>query len=163
MTPVEPTSLTEFWKWVGQAAVVVVGWVVVHRLSAGRDRDKARREMVVKSADQLIDALGDLLSIAHDYHLKVRDPATELRIKMSIQDMAIRAQGISDILNDEQLLAPCRADIALVRRAATGEHFEDEHEHPLGEGAMQVQAIADAVLRAKRAFLRLKHRQFPAG
>jgi len=160
LTGAEPSTLSEFWKWVGQAVVVVIGWAVVHRLSAARDRDKARREMVVKSADQLIDALGTHLSAAHDYHLKARDVDAELKIKMAIQDMAIRAQGLSDVLKDEQALATCRAEVALVRRTVTGQHFEDEHEGALSENAPQVQAIADAVLRAKRAFLRLKHSQF---
>lgn len=152
--------MSDFWKWLGQAIVVVIGWAVVHWLSAARDRDMARREMVVKSADHLIDALGTHLSVAHDYHLKARDASAELKIKMAIQDMAIRTQGLSDILNDERALATCRAEVALVRRAVTGKHFEDEHDGSLSESAPQVQGIAEAVLRAKRAFLRLKHRQF---
>lgn len=152
--------MSEFWKWVGQAVVVVIGWVVVHKLSTARDRDKSRREMVVKSADQLIDALTTHLAAAHDYHLKKRDVPTELKLKMALQDMAIRAQGLSDVLNDEQVLAPCRAEVALVRRAVTGQHFEDEHDGAVDDNAPQLQAIADSVLRAKRAFLRLKHRQF---
>ena len=116
--------------------------------------------MVVKSADQLVDALGAHLSLAHDYHLKARDRTVELKIKMALQDMATRTQGLSDVLPNEAALVTCKSEVALVRRTVTGQHFEDEHESPLSESDLQVQAIADAVLRAKRAFLRLKHRQF---
>jgi hypothetical protein len=154
--------MSEFWMWIGQALVVAFGWWVVHRLSSARDRDKSRREMVAKSADQLIDALSAHLVIAHEYHLKTRDVTAELKIKMSIQDMAMRATGLSEISSDESVLAPCRSEIAAVRRAVTGAHFEDEHDGPLNESSQQVQDVAEAVSRAKRAVLRLKHRQFPA-
>jgi DNA repair ATPase RecN len=36
-----------------QVASIVLGWIVVHRLSAKRDRDKERREMVVEEIDAL--------------------------------------------------------------------------------------------------------------
>ena len=49
------TAGTEFITWLGQVAVVGLGWWVVHRLSASRDLDKARRELVAKSADGLSD------------------------------------------------------------------------------------------------------------
>lgn len=162
MTGAEAGSLSEFWKWLGQALVVVIGWVVVHKLSATRERDKSRREMVVRSADHLIDALSAHLFDAHKYHLSERSVEEELKIKMTLQDMAMRASGLSEIVRDELLLAPCRTEIAGVRRSVTGRHFEDEHEGPLPESSEQVQAVAESVLRAKRALLRLKHRQFPS-
>lgn len=160
MTGAGAESLSEFWKWIGQAIAVGVGWYVVHKLSASRDRDKSRREMVVRSADQLIDALSALLSDAHRYHLGPRSVEAELRIKMALQDMAMRTSGLSEVVRDRPLLAPCSSEIAGVRRSVTGRHFEDEHEGPLQEGSDQVQVVAEAILRAKRAFLRLKHCQF---
>ena len=151
----------ELLKWVTQALVVGVGWLVVHRLSAQRDRDKARREMVAKSADSLVDAVTSLLVEAREYHLSERDVGKELRIKMALQDTAMRASSLSEISQDESVLAPCRADIAALRRAITGAHFEDEYEGALAESESQFQEIADAVSRTKRSLLRLKHRQFP--
>lgn len=155
------TAGVEFITWLGQAAVVGLGWWVVHRLSASRDLDKARRELVAKSADGLSDAVTVLLGEAREYHLASRDVACELRIKMTLQDLAMRITGLSEVCGEEMTLAPCRAEIASLRRAITGQHFEDEHVGPLADMDGQFQSIADATLRAKRSLLKLKHRQFP--
>lgn len=150
-----------FVTWLGQALVVGIGWFVVHRLSAARDRDKSRREMVVKSTDSLSDGLNTLFSSARDYHLNSRSVETELAIKMALQDLSMRVASLSEVFSDQSVLAPCRADIVAVRRAISGRHFEDEHEGPLPESDQQYQAIAEAVLQAKRTLLKVKHRQFP--
>lgn len=150
----------EFFKWVGQAAVVGFGWFVVHRLSAARDLDKARRELVAKSADGLSDALNVLLSDARAYHLGARSIPSEIQIKMALQDVTMRTIGLSEVCSDAAALAQCRADLALIRRAVTGHHFEDEHFAPLPETDQQFQAIGDGIFRAKRSFLKLKHLQF---
>jgi hypothetical protein len=157
----EGSTAGEFLKWLGQALVLGVGWVVVHRLSALRDRDKARREMVAASASDLMEVIDDIFHCARQYHLKPREISAELRIKMSIQDVAARIAGLSDVCNAEAVLAPCRTEIGGVRRAITGHHFEDEHEGALQPSDKQLEVIADAVLRAKRQLLRLKHLQFP--
>lgn len=151
---------SEFFKWVGQAVVVGFGWFVVHRLSAARDLDKARRELVAKSADGLSDALNTLLADARAYHLETRSIPAELQIKMALQDVTMRTIGLSEVCSDAAALAQCRADLALIRRAVTGQHFEDEHFEPLPESDQQFQAIGDGVFRAKRSFLKLKHLQF---
>ncbi|MDM0018365.1 hypothetical protein [Variovorax saccharolyticus] len=152
----------EFFAWLGQAAVVGFGWWVIHRLSAARDRDKARREMVADSADHIAYQLNDIHSDARAYHLTDRNATIEVRLKMSLQDAAMHAAGLSDICKDDAILARCRAEISALRRAITGEHFEDEQLGPLPETAEQFQRIADAFLRAKRGLLQLKHLQFPA-
>lgn len=155
-------SGNDFGAWVGQALVVGGGWWVVHRLSSSRDRDKARREMLAHSADLIAERLDDIHADARAYHLAERDVATETRIKMALQDALMQAAGLSDLSRDDATLTRCRAEISSLRRAITGDHFEDEHLGPLPEAAKQFQQIADAFLRAKRALLNLKHRQFPA-
>lgn len=151
----------DFIKWVGQALVVGLGWLVVHKLSSARDRDKARREMVAKSVDGLAETLNALFLEVRTYHLNARDVACELKIKMTLQDMAMRAIALSDICSEQPSLAQCRADIASLRRAITGKHFEDEHTGQLTETDPQFQLTVDATLRTKRSLLTLKHRQFP--
>lgn len=158
----ESSGWVEFFKWLGQLTAVGLGWYVVHRLSAQRDRDKARREMVAKSADGLTDALLVILSESREYHLKDRDRKLELKLKMSLQDLAMRVQGLSDICTDEKALAPCRAEVAALRRKVTGRHFEDEHIDPLLDSDRQLEDMAEVVMRARRQLLRLKHLQFPA-
>ncbi len=153
-------TVSELGKFIGQAFVVVFGWVVVHRLSTSRDFDKARREMVAKSADSLIESSVALLTDARAYHLATRNIPTELKIKMSLQDLAMRTNGLSEICADKPTLASCRTAIAASRRAITGLHFEDEHEAPLDESSGQLDDIADCVLRTKQCLLNLKHSQF---
>lgn len=152
----------DFFSWLGQAIVIGLGWVVVHRLSVSRDRDKSRREMVASSADGLAESLSSLLAEAKGYHMKERNVGSELRIKMTLQDSTMRASSLSDICLDGTVLAQCRGDIAALRRAITGRHFEDEHTEILVETDNQLQSIADAALRAKRSLFKLKHLQFPA-
>lgn len=117
--------------------------------------------MVADSAEQLAACLDAIHADSRGYHLAPRDVAVEVRIKMALQDAAMHALGLSEICNDSETLARCRSDIAALRRAISGEHFEDEHDGPLPETAQQFQRIADAFLKAKRSFLQLKHRQFP--
>ena len=154
----ESSGWVEFFKWLGQLTAVGLGWYVVHRLSAQRDRDKARREMVAKSADGLTDALLVILSESREYHLKDRDRKLELKLKMSLQDLVMRVQGLSDICTDEKALAPCRAEVAALRRKVTGRHFEDEHIDPLLDSDRQLEDMAEVVMRARRQLLRLKHK-----
>jgi hypothetical protein len=152
---------TGFWSFVGQAIVVGLGWFVVHRLSVKRDMDKARRELVADSADALVESLNSLLADALKYHRAERDQANELHLKMALQDLAVRAAGLSDICRDERLLTPCRTEIAGARKAITGKHFEDEHDGPLSEADPHLQTVAEAVLRAKRSLLKIRYAQFP--
>ena len=154
------STALELLKFIAQAAVVGIGWWIVHRLSVARDREKARREMVAKSADGLIESAGVLLADARAYHLALRNTANELKIKMTIQDMAMRVVGLSAICADNTTLAACRAAIAASRRAITSAHFDDEHDAPLEDSNPQFDEIAESVLRTKRCLLKLKHTQF---
>lgn len=144
-----------------QAGAIVIGWIVVHKLSAARDRDKARREMLAKAADALSDDAGKLLISAKDYHTKERDKNLEDQIKMTLQDISIRTSSLTQISNDATELASCRSAILGLKKAISSTHFEDEHTEVLGSGSKQVQAIVAEALRAKQSFLKLKHRQFP--
>lgn len=157
----EASSASQFLSFLGQAITIGVGWYVVHLLSARRDRDKARRDMLSKSADELADDSKKLLLLARAYHLGERAVAKETEIKMSIQDMALRTSALSQICNDDSVLSACRAGVQALRRSTTGKHFEDEHTGPLNEADDQFQSIAADALRAQQAFLKLKHLQFP--
>lgn len=151
---------SNFLKFASNAAVVVVGWWIVHVLSARRDRDKSRRELVAKSCDALISDLSALMLHARSYHLGSRDVALENTIKMSIQDIAQSISSLRDVVSNQQLLAPCQAAVRGVRGAVTGSHFEDEHDGPRQENDSLLQQMAFEILRAKRALSNLKHRQF---
>ena len=151
----------EFFKLLFQVTSIVVGWVVVHRLSVKRDHDKARREMLVKASDALSDEVDKIFNSAKAYHLTERDRDVEDSLKMSLQDISARTSLMSDISPDARELGSCRSAILSMKKAITATHFEDEHDQPLLVGNDQIQIIASEVLRAKQCFLKLKHRQFP--
>lgn len=158
--PTEPTAATEFWRFLGQVVTIVLGWIVVHKLSGTRDRDKARREMIAKSADSLSQAIDKLLVDARTYHLHQRDEDMEVQIKMLMQDISIQTVGLKAICDNSDELTACRSGLISLKQAITAKHFEDEHVEPLGSADQQIQDVAAGVLRAKQAFLRLKHCQF---
>ena len=140
---------------------LIAGWVIVHKQSAKRDIDKARREMIAKTSDSLNDDSTKIFGIAKDYHTKIRDAAVEDSIKMSLQDLSIRTSLLNKVCKDDNELRICRNAVLDLKKSITGEHFEDEHLAPLILGADQLMSIAESVLKTKRAFLELKQRQFP--
>lgn len=157
----DPLVAGAFSTWLGQAIVVSAGWYVVHRLSAKRDLDKSRRELVAKSADALVDSLSEVLQLARKYHLETRDVGAEINLKMTIQDLSQRVNAMADICEGAEHVAACRSALIALRRAITGLHFEDEHQTPLAVGDRQLESIAEAVMTAKLQTIRLKHSQFP--
>ncbi len=110
-------------------------------------------------ASDLSVAADDLLLTARAYHLGVRDGSIEIRIKMTLQDMAMKAVSLADVCDDQQALQGCRSAIGAMRRAITASHFEDEHDGPLAGDDRILEGIASAVVRVKLALLRLKHGQ----
>jgi hypothetical protein len=150
----------EILKIAVQIAAVVIGWIIVHKFSIARDRDKARREMVSKAADSLTDEITKLVSSATVYHLASRDTSKENELKTVLQDFSTRASLLSLISDDNSELAALRSSVIGLRKAITGEHFEDEHAAPLSQNSIQVQSIAEAALRAKEKLTKLKYCQF---
>lgn len=156
----EACSTYGFWQFVGQAITIVVGWVVVHRLSITRDRDKARREIVARTTDSLSDNVDTLLIDAQSYHLSSRAQDCEIKIKMNLQDISVRLGSLTGICAHTNELVSCRSLVINLRQAITSQHFEDEHQDSLFAGNQQIQDIAAAALRLKQALLHLKHCQF---
>lgn len=152
----------EVFKTLVQVVSVAIGWFVVHKLSAARDRDKARRDLLVKAADSLNDDAGKLIAVARDYHTRIRDRAAEDAIKMTLQDISARTNLLSDISLEARELASCRSAILAFKKAITATHFEDEHDANLEPGEPQLQSIAAEGLKVKQCFLKLKHKQFPS-
>lgn len=140
---------------------LILGWVIVHKLSAMRDIDKARREMISKAADGLNEDTTKLFSTAKDYHTKTRDITLEDSLKMTLQDVSMRTSILNNVCSDSLELTSCRRAILELKKAITSEHFEDEHTAPILSSSDQVKAVAEGILRTKRAFQELKQKQFP--
>jgi hypothetical protein len=145
---------------IAQTILIIIGWVVVHKLSTARDRDKARRELLVKAADSLIQDTSELIKKSWDYHTKKRDMLLEIEIKMMLQDISTRTSMLSDISSDAKELGSCRSAIIAMKKSITALHFEDEHDLPLGQESSQIQSITAESLRVKLCLSRFKQTLF---
>ncbi|MEP7099933.1 MAG: hypothetical protein ABI781_05455 [Burkholderiales bacterium] len=150
----------ELFKLVVQALLIVVGWMVVHRQAARRYLDKARREMVAKSADAMSDQVTQIMANSRTYHTSVRDESIEIGLKSALQDVSLQAVELAEICKDAQVLTALRSSLLALRRSVTAVHFEDEHDHALPRQDRQLESIASDALRAKQLLLKLKHAQF---
>lgn len=150
----------ELFKFAGQVLIGVIGWLVVHKLSRDRDRDKARREMVSKSIDGLTESIDKTLIDGRAYHLKERDTELELRIKIAMQDLALRLGGLGELKCPAAQISATRSALVRFKRAATEKHFEDEHEVPLKPGEAQLELMAAEAQKTKQLLLTIKHGLF---
>lgn len=140
---------------------LVAGWIIVHRQSSKRDIDKARREMIAKTADALSDDALAIFDAAKKYHLEERDLAAENSLKMLLQDLSIKTSLLGRVCPDETELNLCRRAILELKQAITAEHFEDEHAAALPLASLQIASMVECILKTKRALLELKLKQFP--
>jgi len=151
----------EIIKFGGQAIFIVVGWIVVNKLSIKREKDKARNDIIVKSVDSLCDLIDRLFDSARTYHSKAeRDRDAEVKMKMSIQDLSLRVASLQDLTGYIPSYIECQDDVIRLRQAITSNHFEDEHTGSAELNSEIFQRIAEASLAAKRNLITLKHRQF---
>lgn len=152
--------LAELVKLIIPIVAIVIGWVIVHKLSIARDRDKARREMIGKVVDVLADEASKLMTTSILYHLAARDTAKETELKITLQDFSTRASLLARVSDDAAELACIRSSIVGLRKAITAQHFEDEHVTPLEQRDLQIQLIAESVLKIKENLTKLKYCQF---
>jgi hypothetical protein len=152
--------VSELGKFASNAVVILIGWGVVHYLSARRDLVKARKDLIVKCTEGVEAAANDLLSKAISYHINARDLPLERDIKVSIQDMAQRLAALDKICTDTSIRQRCSGRIIALRQAITGSHFEDEHAAPVSESDPKIQDIAQRVSEFKRSLLELRYKQF---
>jgi hypothetical protein len=150
------------WAYLLNVVFIVVGWVVVHHLSARRDQDKSRRELIVKACDSLAASVDALRSVASRYHTQSRQVAEERSIQLALQDLAQQFTELVSICDQRDQLAACRSSLTALRRAVSGRHFSDEHVSPVEPENEIVLDIDGATSDLKKQITRLKYRQFPA-
>jgi hypothetical protein len=154
---------TELLRFAGQTLIVGVGWWLVNRQNVARERDKARREMVVKNADALSDAVDAIFKEAREYHTKAdRDHGLEIALKINLQTVSLRVSQLLILTGDPEAITPIELAVVRLRRAITQRHFEDEHDGALQMTSPQSQDIASGVLDVKHGLQQVKHDQFAA-
>jgi hypothetical protein len=153
----------EIAKFAAQACIVVAGWWVVNLLTVRRERDKARRELIVKNADALADAADKIFEAARKYHFAAdRDVLGEITLKISLQDFGYRTSQLQTLTGDPTSANQLATCVARVRRSITHDHFEDQHDGSLDPTSDASQEMAAAVMEVKESLQALKHQQFPA-
>lgn len=142
-----------------QAVFIIVGWVIVHRLSSKRDVQKTRRDIISSSIDKMCELVNLIVDDANAYHAHVRDEKKENKIKRQLNDLSIRAASLADLIS-ENSCDPIWQQIRKFRQAITGNHFEDEHVSELPSSNHQFELIAEYEISLKRTLFELKHAQF---
>lgn len=113
------------------AVMVVVGWYVVHKAQANRERRKQIREYVT----DLRDDLANLEKLVFDYHTSERDVAKEHEIISKLGRFERACSTLPRFIYSQRFLkavpleklnvdAKCMQEL---RKAMTLQHFADEH------------------------------------
>lgn len=142
-----------------QAFFIIVGWIIVHKLTTKRDVEKSRRDIISTSIDKLCELVNLITDDSNNYHLSKRNKSLENKIKRELTDLSIRASSLKDLINDKDC-EPIWINIRKYRQSITGNHFEDEHIKVLIDSSEQFERIAEYDISLKRTLYELKHAQF---
>ena len=154
---------SELFKFIGQVAIVGLGWVVVHKLTITRELEKTRREMLLNGVDDLLSAVNNVFTDARKYHAsKERDVSLEVSIKMALQDISVKLEQISR-LTSAGTSEGCGKSFIGLKRAITLVDFEDEHNGSLHDGSSLQQLIVAQALSLKRSLYELKYDEVARG
>ena len=116
--------------------------------------------MRAKAAEALATRVTALQEDCLIYHTAERDEKLERKIKASLQDLGYELEALRASGADGATLAACRAALVGLRRAATGHHFEDEHQAAWPQAAPELSDMAGAALDLKRRLLAFRFSQF---
>jgi hypothetical protein len=119
------------------AALVIIGWIIVHKAQSNRERRKQIREYV----SNLCDDLTELESLAIGYHTSAREEAKEQEIISKLGRLEKACSTLPRFIESQKFLfkavKPEKLKIdgkrmQVLRQAMTLNHFGDEHTGALG-------------------------------
>lgn len=137
------------------ALMVVIGWYVVNKAQANRERRKHIREHI----GDLQDELAELEESAIDYHTNARDLTKEHRVLYRLGRFEKACSDLPRFVKSqrffravpESCLEIDEAKISALNRAVTLTHFADEHDGPVLMGDQLVQELGGAVVELNNA------------
>ena len=142
-------------------ALIVIGWAVVHFASRSRDRDKARRELIVKAVDGLSDQVTKHFSVALAYHSSPsRDLTKEIELKIGLQDLSRQTQFVNGTMRPTRDGVQSSDLLNAFKKSVTGVHFEDEWMSALLPNSEQLNLIAASALALRTYYAETKYEQF---
>ncbi len=151
-----------FWfdllKIIIQSVLIVIGWIIVHKLTSARDLEKSRRDTVAASIDKLCDQVNMISEHAVEYHLNDRETAKEQKLNRILKDLAIRVSSFKNLVNESDCQQVWQQAIRY-KQSVTGRHFEDEHINKLTSSHELIENIAEQESLLKVTLYDLKHAQ----
>lgn len=154
------TFAVEIAKFFAQAVVVVIGWWVVNDLTRSREKDKSRREMALQECDAISALVDSFFLKSYAYHTTERKIQSELLMKMEITHISYRLSNLEALKIPIAEISGLLTALIRLKRAATGNHFEDEHTIALGEESPELADLADAAVSLNRQLIEVKSTQF---
>ncbi|MDH4867954.1 hypothetical protein SBO82_13375 [Alcaligenes nematophilus] len=139
------------------AVVAIIGWIVSHLLTVRRERDKVRRDMLTKDIDFALDLTRITLEMVLDYHTSERSKQSERKILIQFDRLGDRIVNLplsksTEIGREE--LSNLMIDF---KRAATGMHFQEEHDWKLSGSSDQLAFCQHNAARLESGLLRIRH------
>lgn len=113
------------------ACIAILGWYVSHTLTARRERDRFRREILSKELDVAMSLVKEILEMAFDYHSNNRCVSRERKIIIAFNRLTYRAQSLPLTDLHDSSKQDLAEFIISFKISITGNHFEDEHTYPL--------------------------------
>ena len=143
------------------AVGIVGGWVVVHLLSRHRDRDKARRELIVKTCDAVSDQISKIMASAMKYHLAtVRDVSLEIELNSGLKDLSAQLRLLNEVVRPKIDGVRSSAPHKQLKQTITGRRYEDERTAPLDSADPQINEIIAAASELRLYLAEIKFNQF---
>lgn len=158
----EPSAafVLEMAKFFAQAAVVVIGWWVVNRLTQSREQEKARKDMASKECDALSVLVDSFFAKSYEYHTTGRRVRSELLMKMEITDISYRLSNLNKLSIPPGTISALLTTLIRLKIAATGNHFEDEHMGAMNQEAVELADLAEASISLKSQLIEVKSALF---
>ncbi len=154
-TPEKSNPIATFGPSLISAILVVVGWFVVNKAQANRERRKQIREF----ASGLIKDLSEIERAAIQYHVEPRDKKEESLILTRLTRLEKACGIFPEFLNNQNIFRAVKVErlhvdsnlLREMRKAITLEHFWDEHTQPIEVDSAIVQNIGLAVSELQEA------------
>lgn len=143
------------------ALLVVVGWFVVNKAQANRERRKQIREHVA----DLCDDLDELEALAIGYHTALREEAKEREIISKLGRLEKACSTLTRFVDGQWCffkavgLKKLKMDglrLQVLRKAMTLNHFGDEHTLPLGHQDDYISELELASMEMRGALERVR-------
>ncbi len=143
------------------AAGIVGGWAVVHFLSQRRDRDKARRELIVKTCDTVSEQISKIMASGIRYHVAVaRDVSLEIELNSVLKDLSAQLRLLNEVVRPKVDGVRSNALHKHLKQAITGQHYEDEYSVALDTADLQINVIIASASELRLYLAEIKFNQF---